>query len=160
MAQQKLLGIYLNDHLAGSVAGRELAARCRSNNRGSSLATYMDKLQRELEEDQAALLDVMRRFGVRPSGPKRAAGWLAEKAGRFKLNGQLTGYSPLSRVLELEGLCLGVQGKVSLWRSLQELSVKDGRLAGVDLDRLERRAERQLAELEKFRRAAAARAFS
>ena len=35
---------------------------------------------------------------------KDLGGWALEKVGRLKLNGQLTGYSPLSRVVELEGL--------------------------------------------------------
>ena len=38
------------------------------------------------------------------------AGWVAEKAGRLKLNGSLLTYSPLSRLVELEGLSLGVEG--------------------------------------------------
>ncbi|MEA2532245.1 MAG: hypothetical protein QOJ93_56, partial [Actinomycetota bacterium] len=40
--QVKLLHIYLNDHLAGSAAGSELARRCRDNNRGTPLAEFLD----------------------------------------------------------------------------------------------------------------------
>ena len=49
---------------------------------------------------------------------KVTAAWVGEKAGRLKPNGQLTGYSPLSRVVELEGLSLGIEGKRLLWVSL------------------------------------------
>jgi hypothetical protein len=42
---------------------------------------------------------------------KNIAAWGIEKVGRLKLNGQLTGYSPLSRVVELEGLLAGIAGK-------------------------------------------------
>ena len=35
---------------------------------------------------------------------KNAGAWALEKVGRLKLNGELTSYSPLSRVVELEGL--------------------------------------------------------
>ena len=37
--------------------------------------------------------------------------WSAEKFGRLKLNGQLSGYSPLSRLEELEILALVAEGK-------------------------------------------------
>ena len=36
------------------------------------------------------------------SRAKDGAAWVAEKLGRLKTNGQLTGYSPLSRLVELE----------------------------------------------------------
>jgi len=53
---------------------------------------------------------------------KQFVAWTAEKAGRLKLNGRLLGYSPLSRVEELEALRLGVTGKRMLWIALDELS--------------------------------------
>jgi hypothetical protein len=37
----------------------------------------------------------------------------------LKLNGQLRGYSPLSRLDELELLQIGVAGKRRLWRALE-----------------------------------------
>ena len=54
---------------------------------------------------------------IRTDPVKDAGGWLLEKAGRLKLNGQLKGYSPLPRLVELEGLALGVTAKLaSGWR--------------------------------------------
>jgi hypothetical protein len=103
------------------------------------------------------LADAMDRLGVGPDRVKVAGGFLAEKAGRLKLNGRLRGYSPLSRVIELEGLMLGVTGKLACWRALAELN--DPRLAGLDLAGLIERAERQRDGLERFRREAAAAAF-
>ncbi len=90
---------------------------------------------------------------------KSALGWAGEKAGRLKLNGQLTGYSPLSRLWEVEGLVLGVTGKRSLWRSLNRIADRDPRIAAVDFDRLEKRAEAQLEALEEHRIEAARLAF-
>jgi hypothetical protein len=94
-----------------------------------------------------------------PIQAKNAAGWLAEKVGRLKFNGRLLGYSPLSRLEELEALCIGVEGKLSLWRTLKIAAEADERLLGVDLDGLVRRAEQQRADLERFRVAAATEAF-
>ena len=46
----------------------------------------------------------------RARGSLRGA-WTAEELERLKLNGQLAGYSPLSRLVELEGLAVGIEGK-------------------------------------------------
>ncbi|MGH2986704.1 MAG: hypothetical protein ACRDLO_08460, partial [Solirubrobacterales bacterium] len=67
------------------------------------------------------------------------------------------GYSPLSRVVELEGLVIGVTGKLALWEALRD-SIGDG-LDGVDFVALGTRAQGQRTELEALRRKAAAEAF-
>lgn len=63
------------------------------------------------------------------------------------LNDGARGYSPLSRLLELEGLAGGIQAKLALWRSLRELATGDPRLDEAELDRLILRAESQLDRL-------------
>jgi hypothetical protein len=90
-------------------------------------------------------------LGVPESRLKRALALTLERVGRLKLNGQLTGYSPLSRLVELEGLALGVTGKRALWVALQEIAGTEPRLREFDLDELRRRAEEQLAGLERLR---------
>ena len=153
-----LLAIYLNDHLAGSTVGVELARRARGANSGSELGQLLDRLGREIEEDRDTLGAVMDAVGARRDRLKKAAAWLGEKAGRLKLNGQLTGYSPLSKLIELEGLNLGMEGKSRLWAVLGELS--DPRLSSFDFPALAQRAERQRSELEPFRLAAGRESFS
>jgi hypothetical protein len=96
----KLLHIYLNDHLAGSAAGEELARRCRDNNRGTPIAAFLDELLQQIEEDRLALEAIMDAVGAPKNPAKLAAAWLGEKLGRLKLNGQLLPYSDLSRLLE------------------------------------------------------------
>ena len=100
----------------------------------------------------------MAELGIRPNRLKAIGAWGAEKLGRLKLNGQLTGYSPLSRFLELESLYLGITGKRELWRALQRTLGND--LMGFDFDELGRRAERQAAEVEEHRLEAAQPALS
>ena len=157
MASKKLLLIYLNDHLAGSTVGRELAKRCAANNRGTSLGDYLETFLVEINEDAALVERLIGQLGGRPGRVKQGLAWAAERAGRIKLNGQLTGYSDLSRLVEVEGLCLGVEGKLSLWRSLRHVSsVIPGSL---DFDELIERTQRQRDALEGFRIDAAARAF-
>jgi hypothetical protein len=156
----RLLGIYLNDHLAGATAGVELARRASGSNRGGEIGERLSKLAKEIEEDREALRSVMRRLGVVPNPAKAALALLAERTGRYlKLNGRILGYSPLSRVEELEALRIGVEGKLALWRGLKETRGADPRLEGVDFEELARRAERQRDELEAMRIEAARGAF-
>ena len=135
------LATYLNDHLGGSATGRELAQRTLSRNRGNEYGVALEDVVRQIEEDVATLLELMRpaRHQARPG--QGGMGWTAEKLGRLKLNGQLLGYSPLSRLIELEGLMLGISGKLALWQALRSVLGDDPRIAGVDLGQLIERAQ-------------------
>jgi hypothetical protein len=155
----RLIAIYLNDHLAGSTAGVELARRALGANRGTPFEAPLERLAADLDEDRTVLLDVMGRLGVAADPLKVWAGWAAEKLGRAKLNGRIAGYSPYSRVLELEVLGLGVDGKRALWRALERTAGDDARLTGLDLTALARRAEAQRRLIERERLRAAEIAF-
>jgi hypothetical protein len=155
-----LLGIYLNDHLAGATIGRELARRTAVSNRAWVYGEFLSHLADEVEANRLALLKAMRALGVGVDRLKVAAGWAAEKAGRLKLNGRLLGYSPLSRVLELEALALGLQGQLAMWRTLLELAAGEHRLDVSELEALIVRVQAQLEGVEDQRRLAAAEAFA
>jgi hypothetical protein len=145
------LGTYLNDHLAGATVGLELAKRAASSNKGTEHAAFLQRLEQEIAEDRETLREMIRAFGFREDPIKKLAAWSGEKLGRLKPNGQLLGYSPLSRMVELEGLTVGVTGKRSLWLNLAKVEAHDERFAGFDLEELRLRAERQLAGLEEQR---------
>jgi hypothetical protein len=147
-----VLAIYLNDHLAGSTVGLELARRARGANEGGELGAFLTKLELEIADDRDVLKQVMAAVGAGEDRLKVMAAWAGEKLGRLKLNGRLIGYSPLSRLVELEALSLGIEGKASLWRMLGELD--DPRLEDFDFAALTARAERQRGELEPHRLAA------
>ncbi|HEX5948187.1 MAG TPA: hypothetical protein VFZ45_01345 [Actinomycetota bacterium] len=156
---RKLLGIYLNDHLAGAMGGIELARRCLSNNRGTPLEADLEKLAREIEEDRVVLEGLMERLRIPRSPVKAPLAWALEKVGRLKLNGRLLEYSPLSRVVELELLSSGVETKRSMWTALKRLA-DEGIDLGLDLEDLIGRARRQRRMLERRRLEAAAAAFA
>jgi hypothetical protein len=149
------VGTYLNDHLAGSTMGLELARRAAANNRSTPLGRALVQLAGEIEEDRSALEDVMRRLEVGKDRLKLAVSWSAEKLGRLKLNGELLSYSPLSRLEEIELILLGVEGKLALWRALRHRLGDDPRLRGVDLEGLIQRAGSQARRLERHRLRAA-----
>jgi hypothetical protein len=156
---QTLLGIYLNDHLAGAVVGTNLARRLAAGEREWTKADVLGRLADEIAEDRATLLDLMAALDVPVRHYKTWAGWTAERVGRLKLNGRLLSRSPLSRVLELEGMRLGVEGKAAGWRTLRTRAEADGRLDADRLDRLIERANAQIDQLEKLRIEAAAEVF-
>jgi hypothetical protein len=151
------LAIYLNDHLAGATVGCELAKRTAGANKDTEFGPFLERIRDEIEEDRATLEEVMDTLGVGKDKVKTAFAFTGEKLGRLKLNGQFRGYSPLSRVVEFEGLALGVTGKEALWKALA--LIQDERLAGFDFTALADRAERQQEELESQRLKAVTIAF-
>jgi hypothetical protein len=155
----ELLGIYLNDHLAGATGGVQLVRRTARNHRGHPSGAALARLAREVAEDRKALLGLMRALGVPRRGYKVVAGWLGERAGRLKANGRLRERSPLSSVVELEGIRLGIEGKAAVWRSLRLLA-GDYRIDPERLDELLRRADAQIDEVEALRLRAVKDCFS
>jgi carbon monoxide dehydrogenase subunit G len=137
----ELLSIYLNDHLTGAMAGTELARRI------SRTHPELRVLADDIEADRKELLDFMRQAGVESRPHKEALGWLTEKAGRLKLNGRVLGRSPLSDVIELETLRVGIEGKIALWRTLRKLNSFDD----TRLERLAHRAESQAELVDRYR---------
>ena len=149
------LAIYLNDHLAGATVGVELARRLRGSNRDDpEFGPPLGEICAEIEADREVLEATMDRLGVGRSRLKPLAALLGERLGRLKLNGQLRGYSPLSRLDELELLQLGVTGKRRLWRALERTHAED--LPDFELDALAERATAQLRRLEALHLKAAA----
>jgi hypothetical protein len=147
-----LLGIYLNDHLAGATGGVGLARRmAAAADPGSESARVLGTVAAEIAQDRASLIKIMSTLGIPVRGYKVFAGWAGEKAGRAKLNGHLLTRSPLSELEETELLRLGVDGKAAGWRSLRSLAERDSRLDADQLDDLIERAKRQSDTLETLR---------
>jgi len=150
-----LLRIYLQDHLAAAVGGGELARRTLKSNRGTPFEPALEKLAKEIEEDRLTLIGIMGRFGVSANVLKQGAVWAVEKVARFKLNGRVLHYSPLSRLIELEALGLGIDGKRALWAALRHVAGADTPLDPTELQNLEKRAADQRKRVETLRLRAA-----
>jgi hypothetical protein len=157
---QRLLRIYLQDHLAGSMAGHELAKHCAAGNRGTPLGNELEKIAGEIGEDRELLQQLASKLGFGEDPVKSAMAWIAEKAGRLKPNGKLVGGSPLSGLLELEGLAAGIQAKRCLWQALAALEDPDPAISALPLDDLINSAEDQQRRIESHRLEAARRAFA
>ncbi|MBA2312353.1 MAG: hypothetical protein H0V97_06085, partial [Actinobacteria bacterium] len=70
MINERLLKIYLNDHLAGSVVGYELVGRVLSNNQEGELGNFLRELKVKIEADRDELLSVMKALAMRPDPAK------------------------------------------------------------------------------------------
>jgi hypothetical protein len=150
-SRPELLGIYLNDHLAGATVGVELALRMARSHTGPAAGSTMERLAAEIAQDRTALREIMAGLGVPSRAYKVCAGWIGEKVGRLKPNGRLRSRSPLSDLEELEMLRLGVEGKAAGWRTLRVLAESDSRLDKARLDELMSRAGDQADRLEDLR---------
>jgi hypothetical protein len=155
----RLLELYLADHLAAATAGLALVRRSAERNADNETGEFLSRLVAEIASDRDALRRIVASLGYEESNAKQLLAWLGEKAGRLKLNGRLFGYSPLSRLLELELLSVGIAGKLALWQALLQVPGLEQRLASFDLTGLAQRAAAQRAEVEQHRLRAAEHAF-
>ncbi len=154
------LETYLQDHRAGAEAGSDLAHRLADENRGTPYEGFLGTLAREIDQDIAVLEDIMSRYDVSKPTLKMTSAKVAERLGRLKPNERVSGYSPLSRLLELEGLRAGVQGKLALWEALARIAPHDDRLDEGQIAGLQAKAERQLEGLREHHAIAAREAFA
>lgn len=98
----------------------------------------------------------MRQLEVRPNAVKVGLVRAGERLGRLKLNGRFFQRSPLSRVVELEFLLVGIRGKEALWAALL---AADLNLQGIDLEALVNSARTQGSEVDELRLRAANQVF-
>ncbi len=145
------LGIYLNEHLAGSAAGVELAERLRENNEGTPFGGVLNQMVLEIKEDRATLENLMDRMGIERSAGKQSGGIGLERITKFRTSRALSRKAELSRLVDIEALQLGIEGKFAMWRALQEIAALDQRLGSTDFASLEERAHQQRDTLENYR---------
>src|SRR4051812_44992722 len=101
---RRYLTIYLQDHRAGAEAGVRLAQRCRDHAPNPATEAVLSEIVTEIDEDRRELATTMAGLGIDPSSVKHVVGLAAERLGRLKLNGRAVRTSPLSLLVELEGL--------------------------------------------------------
>ncbi|HEX6389316.1 MAG TPA: hypothetical protein VFZ89_07715 [Solirubrobacteraceae bacterium] len=145
------LQTYLNDHLAGATLGCDHARQLEEMLAGDAEGQAMAEVASEIEADRDTLVALMGRLGATKNPVKAATAWVAEKAGRIKFSGVSSQDRDLGVFLALETMSLGVAGKRSLWRALQQVAGDVPELESVDLADLIARAESQRARLEQIR---------
>lgn len=147
------LSTYLNDHLAGAVAGLEIIDRMITN--AGELQGILTPLRKDLESDRQELVGLMKSLGISQGRVRQATAWLAEQLaeGKFEIDDPEKGM--LGRLERLEALSLGIEGKRSLWTALDVASAFDDRLAVLNYSELIERARDQRDLVERLRIVAA-----
>jgi hypothetical protein len=156
MAQRSGLAVYLNDHLAGATAACDLIERAQGECRGTPLEDFFGNLLGDVQQDRQTLERIMDRLGIEQDQLKQATARLAELFSRFKLTGH---NEHAGRLLMLETLSLGIEGKACLWKSLDETFGDADTLSDFDFGDLLDRAEAQRADIEEQRLAIAPQAL-
>lgn len=118
----KLLGLYLSDHLSGSTAGVSRIQRMAEAYADTPVAADLARVSAELQRERDLLEGLIHDLGVRQRPHRQAAAWLAEHAGRLKLNGRIVRRSPMTMVLEAELMRGAILGKIGGWQTLEELA--------------------------------------
>lgn len=154
--RQRILGIYLNDHLAGATAGTQLARRMTQEHADTPYGEELRTLEVEISQDRQALLRLMTELRAPTRRYKVYGAWVGEKLARAKPNGRLLRRSGLTVLVELEALRTGIAGKAMLWHSLLCAAPTEPLLDTARLEELLRRAERQLTTVDALHRRAAA----
>ena len=155
--QSKSLSVYINDHLAGSVAALEMLEHLMKSCADQPLASFFADLARDIKADQQVLKQLLGATRRKESLFRKAAAWVTEKLARakFKFAGEQLGGVGLMQALET--LALGLRGKELLWRALATSHWPA--LQAVDLARLQQRAIEQQQRVEEKRLEAACAAF-
>ena len=142
------LEIYLRNHWAGAGAGVDFARRVARSHSDPEVARVLDGVAQDIAEDRDRLARLMDTLGVDRGHVMPLAARAVERLGRLKPNGRIVQRSPVSDVLEIEGLRSAVIGKRAGWESLRALARDDSRLDVAVLDALIVRADDQLRRLE------------
>ncbi len=159
MLDTEALGAYLNDHRAGATGAVHLLERLAESGSDNVDSAPLERLRQDIVEDLEALEDVMERLDIPRDTLREAGGWMGEKLSRLRLSPVVTGSEPLSHLLEIETIKLGVLGKMGLWRALRDVASDHSSLNDIDFEAYERRAEAQAEDLESRRRNLALAAF-
>lgn len=154
------LTTYLNDHLAGSVAGVELLDHLIKLRRGEGVERELTAIRAEVAEDQKTLQRLLHDIGGNESPVRKAAAWLTEKLVQAKLHLDEPGSGELQMLEALEALTLGIQGKSALWRALAAAAAQEPQFRTIDIAALEQRALSQFQRVDSLRLQAAPKALS
>ena len=121
--KDRLLGIYMTDHLALGVFALQLARRAQHASRDADLAATLGRVaEHGIAQDIALYKQMMQRLGFTRRSPKIMLAIAAERVGRAKLNGRLRRRSPLSSFEELDFLIMAIENKIMLWENLRDLA--------------------------------------
>ena len=75
---EKLLGLYLSDHLSGSTAGLGRIERMAKDFTDTPVHAELATVAAEIRRERELLKDLIQQLGIRQRPYRQAAAWLAE----------------------------------------------------------------------------------
>jgi hypothetical protein len=152
----KALRQYLSDHWMLSQAGVQVARRALRQSPPGARAVFLARLVQEIEEDRSVIRSLMKTFGA-TAHVKTVASWFSERlsvAGDYASRA-LGRSAALHKMLVLETLLVGTEGRLALWQTLNAVREMDPRLSTYDFQALVDRTTLHREEIERHRLAAA-----
>lgn len=149
------LATYLNDHLAGAVLALGLLQHLERAHAGTPVAREVAELRAEIEADRRTLESLMTQLRIAESWPRKATAWLAERLARLKLRLDDSGDGAFRLFESLEAVSLGIEGKLTLWRTLAAVAPSVPDMSRLDYETLTLRAADQRRRAEALRLGAA-----
>jgi hypothetical protein len=147
-ADPRLVGVYLNDHLAGSVAGSRRFELTAETLRRTPVGPRIAEIAREVAEEREELRDIIVQLDAATQNvAKQALAWTGERLARLKASPRQVRRSPMRTLLEVELLRSALVGKLGVWQVLEDLG--DG--LGLDVPRMRElrlRTVRQIATMD------------
>lgn len=156
---KKHVTTYLSDHLAGAVSAIALMEHLETVYANTDVARLIAGVRADVEADRQKLQALATTLDVSESAPRKAAGWLGEQMAELKLRLDDSVNGPLYLLEALDGLAMGIDGKLALWHGLAAASADTPSLRGPDYDHLAQRAQEQRQRIEPARLDAARKVF-
>lgn len=157
LERRRALIAYLRDHLSGADAVIQVVGRLSHQREGTSEGSLFASLREQLGEERSVVEALLMELGASAGSVKRLAGQATGRALKA-VGGEEPGELALFRTLE--GLCVGVQGKRCLWRTLETLAPSLRAPGGPSFTELESRAVSQWEQIEQCRRSLVRQTFS
>lgn len=110
--------LYLQSHEGAASGGAQLFRRVADSQRDRPWGPEVVQLSREVAQDLGTLRRLMKQLEVPRNLVLGLTMQAGELVGRLKPNGRILRRSPLSDLVEVEGLYLAVKAKAAGWQAL------------------------------------------
>lgn len=127
--EPRILGVYLNDHLAGSMGGSERFQRLADVLGRTPVGPLVADVAAQVTQEREELSDLVERCGLTHRNPvKQVLVLVGERVARLKAVRSRLRRSAMDTLLEVELLRSALVGKLGVWETLVDAA------AVVDLD--------------------------
>lgn len=143
--EPRLVGAYINNHLAGAVGGSRRFERLADTLAATPVGPALAEVARQVVEEREELGRIVDQLGFTAQNPVKQAGvWVGERVSRLIALPRRLRRSPMHTVLEVELLRSALVGKMGGWQTLHELAP----VLGLDATRMDELRARTLEQVE------------